>query len=230
MRRVSCMWVPHFLTKEQMKTRVSACKKWLKKIEEDLDILSRIVMGDKSWKPFQTVAEGRERGMEITLIAPPPLIKSVTSMICIQSHADLLHWLPQTSLCTRIFYQSIRRSTAHTTVKCSKHYRITLGANEKICKTGGFSTKITHALTLLLKHEPPSSTILSLSSNIHHIVWTWRYWTFGFSRIWRYNWEARGSICGRNSKQQCIPSCEPFLKKNLGKQLWRSGLTRKKMR
>ncbi len=49
MRLVSSTWVPHFLTKERMEARVSACEKWLKKFEEEPDILSRTVKGNENW-------------------------------------------------------------------------------------------------------------------------------------------------------------------------------------
>ncbi len=48
MRHISSTWVSHFLTTDHMNARVTICKKWSSWINSDLDVLTRVITGDKS--------------------------------------------------------------------------------------------------------------------------------------------------------------------------------------
>ncbi len=49
MRHICRTWVPHFLTAEQLSSRVAIRKEWLEIIENDPNIFKRVVMCDESW-------------------------------------------------------------------------------------------------------------------------------------------------------------------------------------
>ncbi len=49
MWRVTACWVPYFLTRKQEVNWIEICRKWVKKIEEALDVMGRTIIGDENW-------------------------------------------------------------------------------------------------------------------------------------------------------------------------------------
>ncbi len=49
MRRFSSSWVPHCLTKEQMRKWIKVCGEWLRMMNSDSDLMTKTVTGDENW-------------------------------------------------------------------------------------------------------------------------------------------------------------------------------------
>ncbi len=48
-QRITACGVHHFLTRDQRDHCIEICHGWLKRIEDELDVMRRMITGDKSW-------------------------------------------------------------------------------------------------------------------------------------------------------------------------------------
>ncbi len=49
MRRVTACWVPHFLIQEQRDCCIEICHEWLKRIEDERNVVGHVITGDERW-------------------------------------------------------------------------------------------------------------------------------------------------------------------------------------
>lgn len=115
LRYVCSRWVPHHLTKEQMKTRIHQCCEWKQMLQNDPNLLKTVITGDETWvHHYDPLTKSATSVWKHTDSPPPKKIRQTKSagkvmMIIFFDHKGVIyqHAVPPKTTVNGEYYVSV---------------------------------------------------------------------------------------------------------------------------